>query len=420
MIKKMTTIYAIILFAVVPLVVTPFFNEPYFRGKIILTILITGLFLLYLVFSQRQFIMEKLQDSSWLRLKGHEVEWTVVVMFVLVSLSMVLSEDYWLSFFGQRSAPEGYVSLCLYFAIFMIFYKLPFDVLKVQELALIAGVICGSIAALEFVKVIPYFSQNIYDYEFFNNFLSTIGNRNFMGTYGVILFGLSLSKVLNDSGFRGYVYTTFYFGLIMMTETRSAYLAAGIMILAVLAMSYRNKHYMMKIKTLLVLIGGLVCFGVLYQMIGQKDFRIVNRMMSMLYDMVHFFDDNAGTRRIGIWRDTVSFLFASPVFGAGPDAFGLAYREHVGYLTGTLYDKAHNEWLNMIVTLGVPYFVLYISLIVRSFRSALGKMVDEPKFMAVILVVIGYTAQSQFNISVFTTGVMYLAVLGVGLREIEG
>ena len=72
--------------------------------------------------------------------------------------------------------------------------------------------------------------------------------------------------------------------------------------------------------------------------------------------------------RIEIWKMTLNLIAKKPMLGCGPDNLkkGLfiscKYEAVKFYLrTHTVVDKAHNEYLNIAATIGVPALILYLT-----------------------------------------------------------
>lgn len=91
--------------------------------------------------------------------------------------------------------------------------------------------------------------------------------------------------------------------------------------------------------------------------------------------------------------------------GSGPDTFGqvikAVYRDDMVKRHGSVFDSAHNEFLNYLVTTGIfgfaSYVTLIISLLIRSARRCKGKY--STAFIIAILAIVAYCSQSVFNLA---------------------
>ncbi len=113
--------------------------------------------------------------------------------------------------------------------------------------------------------------------------------------------------------------------------------------------------------------------------------------------------DEFGSNRIYSWRVVYGFFKEKPIIGHGPDTvFDLWMREEHIYSMAkykTYFDKAHNDYLQVMVTTGIlgliSYLTFQISLLVRSFKKF-----DQPLVVALVTASICFCAQAFFNIGV--------------------
>jgi hypothetical protein len=113
--------------------------------------------------------------------------------------------------------------------------------------------------------------------------------------------------------------------------------------------------------------------------------------------------DEFGSNRIYSWRVVYNFFKEKPIIGHGPDTvFDLWMREEHVYSMAkynTYFDKAHNDYLQVLVTTGIlgliSYLAFQFSLLIRSLKKF-----DEPLVIALVTASICFCAQAFFNIGV--------------------
>jgi O-antigen ligase len=122
--------------------------------------------------------------------------------------------------------------------------------------------------------------------------------------------------------------------------------------------------------------------------------------------------------RIFIWEKSVQLIRERPWTGYGPDTFDLAFmrayrgeaRTYVGRLT---IDNAHNEYLQLAVTTGVPSALLYVTFLAlilnHAFRNAKKSILVIPLLCSIS----GYMIQACFNLSVVSVAPVYWSLLGI-------
>ena len=110
-------------------------------------------------------------------------------------------------------------------------------------------------------------------------------------------------------------------------------------------------------------------------------------------------DDTFGTNRVFIWRNALAAFPQHPIIGSGPDTFGLAFPDEAQWYYGEMYDKAHNEYIQILICQCILGFLCYLVFLGDNFRKAVVKALRNPMLMAVLAAFVGYCVQAFFNIS---------------------
>lgn len=135
------------------------------------------------------------------------------------------------------------------------------------------------------------------------------------------------------------------------------------------------------------------------------------------------FNDRWGTNRGFIWKHCVRLLREfSPVewlFGVGPDSlrgvFERLFHDEMIAFDNTVYDNAHNEYLQLLLTVGVSGLAAYLVMMFSSVFSAVRRMAKDPYAFACVIALAAYGMQAVFNIAQpeTTPAVFLLAGLAV-------
>lgn len=118
-------------------------------------------------------------------------------------------------------------------------------------------------------------------------------------------------------------------------------------------------------------------------------------------------NDQWGTHRGYAWIRSI-ILFKSNgikniLIGSGPDTFGqmmkAVYRDDMIARHGSVFDSAHNEYLNYLVTIGIlglaAYLLTIAAIIVRGIKHCKNSL----PMLVIILVIASYCAQALFNLA---------------------
>ena len=168
--------------------------------------------------------------------------------------------------------------------------------------------------------------------------------------------------------------------------------------------------------TAVIIFGGIAGVEVLGRQTEENlAWRPVYEAREMLHGRV---EDNFGSTRIYIWRNALEAFPVNPVsavIGTGPDTFWEAFPNQEEALTvyGVIYDKAHNEYLHILVCQGILGLLCYLVLLGWVFIKVIPKTFKEPLLMAVLAAFTGYCVQAFFNINLPITSQMLWVMAGV-------
>ena len=135
-------------------------------------------------------------------------------------------------------------------------------------------------------------------------------------------------------------------------------------------------------------------------------------------------NNNLGSHRIEIWKMTLKVIEKKPLLGCGVDTLnrGLekyASRENAMYYFdhGCIIDKAHNEYLQIAATMGIPALITYLLFISSIVICNFKKSFKYEENLILLIVILSYLIQAFFNISVIGVAPIFWFVLGIAARK---
>jgi len=123
--------------------------------------------------------------------------------------------------------------------------------------------------------------------------------------------------------------------------------------------------------------------------------------------------DEFGTNRVYIWKNALKVFPEHPIIGSGPDTFKQVFPAAAQGAYGETYDKAHNEYLQILICQGILGLVSYLLFLVAALIKAIPKAFKNPLVMAVFAGFVGYCAQAFFNISLPIASQMLWVLAGM-------
>lgn len=119
------------------------------------------------------------------------------------------------------------------------------------------------------------------------------------------------------------------------------------------------------------------------------------------------FNDSWGTDRGYIWKASMrlyaKFPFIRKLFGYGPETFGILtinkiYNEMVSS-THLIFDNAHNEYLQDLVTLGAVGLITYLWFLFSAWRAMYKNREQSSYLLGLLLATLCYNVQAIVNLT---------------------
>lgn len=416
------TIYVIIF--LIPLLILPsqLNSIPYNILKYIV-LLICGSILLVMLFLKRKDLKFDLIDK------------TLIVFHTLIVISTIFSMDILKSILGERNRYEGLLTFTVYFLTYYCGkYYFYYDK-KLKTLSIITVCITCVIGILQYYNIFPiYYIYDALGIPYRPGFASsTFGNTNFFGSFLAIVVTCFMALYIIKSKKIYLIISCLSFYMLIISMTRSAWV--GFAFASILGIAYviinRKKEIIKRATN--ILIGFAIIFVWLLftpKIITDslpyysKTMSLQNRLGLMSNELQSAIqngslDNEFGSHRIRIWRMTLRATAVHPLLGSGPDtlAKSLLYNatdEAMEFIriTDTYADKAHNEYLQIAATIGIPALIVYLALLAQILSKNKNMFKNNGTFI-LIIPIIAYLVQAFFNISTIGVAPIFWLLLGL-------
>lgn len=376
---------------------------------------------------------------------SNNTSFAVIALAILAILSTIFSYAPTISFIGEVYRYEGLISLISYYSLFLASaflldregnYKI-----KLINTFIMVGIFSGIFGLFQKFTDIQFFGNN------FNGAIEGLNaNPNFFGSYMTLLFSTSLvAFVFNTDRRKSYLYglaSLFFFILAIFSSTVSSWIATGFVYIVLFIVIFSLIAF--RKANLANKLGKLVFIGVAYII----SFIIIN----LFYDWAYLHElgiiasdasgilvdktveGTMGSNRILIWTKTLEILPENWLTGVGVDALGAYMRDKVMvdpsfYVSpGEYFDKAHNEVLHIAITQGIPAAITYLVWLGLVIKNGIQRVKESKLFsrdpdaevdpnawvwLALLMAVVGYFIQSNFNISVVTVAPYFWIFAGL-------
>lgn len=416
-INKIINVTLCVILFIVPLLITPrkVYSIPYNILKICV-LLLCGLTLLICLILKRK------------ELKFDLIDKTLLAFYALIILSTIFSANILKSIIGEHNRYEGVLTLTTYFLTYYCAkYYFNYNK-KLKYFAIAVVLISSAIGILQYYNIFPlYYIFNIPFEPAFAS--STFGNRNFFGSFLAICVPIFMALYIIKRKKVYLVTSLISFWAMLVSMTRSSWV--GLAVATIFGIIYVVKNFSKEIlkRTIHIVIGFTIIFVFVLIPPPIADYFDVNtlngRLAALGHDFVVLFDNDAeksalGSGRMIIWKIALEELTFVPILGTGPDALVDGLKEnytddYVKFIVNThmQIDKAHNEYLQIAVTLGIPALIVYLTFIAQILASARKNIFKNNATFILFIPIVSYLVQAFFNISTIGVAPVFWALLGL-------
>lgn len=387
--------YTVFIMAVIPLFITPWRKDIFNDYRIIGAVIVSVIVFISTLYYKKQYKINLLDKL-------------IILYGIILILSTIFSKEINLSLFGLERCREGIFSLLTYLIIFNLFYKNFNFSKKSLNIILLSASIIAIYGILQYFKINPIL--NIPNNEFRSTVTSTIGQRNFVGTYATLLLPMCIGLFIYSGKKIYFLITVLMLGLMFSSTTRSAWISFPIYCIIFIIYSLiniKNKKIIIRLSVLLITV--ILIFS--FMNYSNKDM-LTHRAKTVYTDAKNIDDNDSGSSRIFIWKKAIPYLFKNPILGSGPDTYNLVLNDAESKRRA-LYFKAHNEYLQIVITEGYPALAVYMLIVLIILYRLFKSRKKGIHIWILFSCITGYLIQAFFNISFISTAVIYWAILGI-------
>jgi len=343
--------------------------------------------------------------------------------FVLITISLIYSIDPILSIYGNFNRYDGYTTQIIYVLLFLFARTIKNIDRKFIYFVSLATSILSLYGILQYFGI-EFFTRDLIRMNWISAF-STFGNPNFFSSFLVLQIPLNMYIIIVlDKKWAYFTYIISFLALIM-TMTRSAWIGYTISYIILLIYTIRTNDVSKKNGVVYIIsIINLIVFMLFNLFV---DNQVLIRVLSIINDSITLVStsyavnpdkiDQLGSIRMFIWIRVIQLIKMKPFFGFGIENLQLAFaRYFTKDIVNTMgqymsVDKAHNDFLHIAVSSGIPSLIAYLLFIISSL-SFVSKKLNNPIFIYLFASIVGYLVCLLFNISVVSVAYIFWIYLG--------
>jgi len=380
---------------------------------------VAAMFVLVLSFSF-MLVINKMQLKDIIQ--KDKINMSLFIYLILLIASVYTAENKEFAIIGVPGRWEGLVTIMLYIFLFIVarLYLTPDE--RLFKIILFTAIIVSIYGILQTMGIEP-FPRDILRENWGSRAFSTMGNPNFLGSYIVLIIPISIYFYIINKNITGLTAYIILFYCLLCTNTRGAWLGTITSILAFAAIHYIYFRYSKEeFNRYIILFVITVLLLALYNF--NTDGAFIDRFLSISRDANEFLADGdrsdyTGAHRGFIWKRVVELIKARPLTGYGLENLGEAFKKYytkdmIEFWGEVRYpDKAHNEYLHIAVTTGIPSLLIYSTMCFLIILKGLTRLKNCKIMLLILSSVMGYMTAAFFNISVVSVAYVYWSFLGL-------
>lgn len=363
--------------------------------------------------------------------KFNKYEIIVIIMIILSCLSLLNAIDINVAIFGREKRFEGLLVWLSYYIFILNAMNIKnkkylYIIISLISLHMFLNIIFGLFQVGVFSP--PEFLHIYITSDYASGFL---GNSNFFASMASIFYGLILGLFLKcNFNWKKYLLSIILLianlGTIICGAMSAFVTVVAINIVCIIEMIVlfvkKKKESLVYCSSLIIGILSFVLIFLAYTNNYPSIKKDILALFSQTKDVVvdNKMDDNYGSGRIFIWRNTIEKIKEAPITGYGIDNFSQAFDNNL-FLDSIFVDKAHNDYLQKALCEGIISGLVFVSfLLIIFFKGIFNKL--STIYYGLLLAFTCYSIQAFFNISFINVAPIYFIIIGLligGLKEIN-
>lgn len=339
------------------------------------------------------------------------IDMIIYILIILAFASTSNAIDFEKAFWGEKYRYEGLLTILSYYLMILNTKSIKQDKYKknIVKLFIVIGVFQSIYALL----------QSYTDFSFIRRYsisymaMGLCSNPNFFGSYMTMqLLIIGYMYVYNPK--KKYLLLYILFGTTLYIAESTGPVLSVILVLIFSMFIIPNKiKRIIKIIIILLLSFILANLSLRYIQINKFNIQIKEDydIFSEISAIPEKSKEEIGNGRLAIWEKSLPLVKKYWIIGCGLDNFKDAY-PNVGRIK---YDKAHNVYLQIAVTNGLPALASFLILLFMSFVKGIKN--KNSFFTPIYMAFVGYSIQAFFNISVIDVAPYYYIILGLIFSE---
>ncbi len=336
--------------------------------------------------------------------------------FIWILLSTALAMHMPTALSGGYNVNQGFWTHMMYIMLFLMAASLPIDKI------IIARAIVNAMMILSVYAVLQYFDIDPYNFPHAGRPASFTGNPIPMA--GAVLLALPFSVYLavNTRGIARTYWIITIIAVFLFSMIIASSLSRGVMLGMVAVIIMLSLMYLKQVSRKVII--GSIVIAVIIMALTVKISKYGETTVRYNVSNISQGKDYAVNTRLEYWKIAIRIIKDHPFFGVGTDNFRNAYplyrtAELDKMERNTLNSKAHNGYLQIAATMGIPALIFYFGLMASVIMVLWKQQGDRVLAMTFLAALIGYMVQDISGWEELGFTPLLYAMIGTGINGNE-
>lgn len=343
--------------------------------------------------------------------KINYADYIIYSLILLAILSTIFAFIPKTAIFGEKYRYEGLLSIVSYYLLFLNVKHIKDKKIKEKIIWIFLGVglfqtVYGILQVYTNVGFVRHFSTPYMA-------MGLCGNPNFFGSYIIMHLLICIGLYLLDHKRLYLLLSLLFFVCLCVANSSGPFLGFIIAFLFFIIAFFKK----IKLRYLLFIIITLITLfysnNYIVKYIHNNKFHTSMQRAYVIADELtdtikNFDNESIANGRVTVWKNSLPLVKKYWLVGAGLDNFGNVYEHNNRYVR---FDKAHNVYLQMAITNGLPALIIYCILCLIVFIK--GFKFKDNYYIVLYLAFVGYCIQAFANISVIDVAPCFFIILGL-------
>ena len=437
-----------LLFFLTPLAIAPFTSELFEFNKIVLVYLFTVILLVLWIV--RMIVNKKI-------IFRRTILGIPIILYIIVNIvSTYYSVDLFTSLFGYYSRFNGGLASTLSYSLLYFIY-----VSNITKSGVISSIktILASSFFVSIYAILQHFGidKSIWEQDVQNRVFSTLGQPNWLAAWVISILPITWAFILskragektNNLYYFAYILSFMLFATLLFTKSRSGLLGFGVSFstfFGIILLISRKKDSLLSKSSFtkssiiifflylsLVFLVGTPWTSNISTLLNQSEKTDISKE-TVVGPTLETGGTESGEIRKIVWKGAYDIWMDNPYLGTGVETFAYSYYQYRPFEHNLvsewdfLYNKAHNEYLNLLATTGALGLFTYALVVIGSFivfirtiKFSLSKESSMLLFLPISFLsgFLGVLITNIFGFSVVITSLMcfMLPAFSVSLQQ---